>query len=118
MQTHSSAYLHVALGQTEAGGGVAATLNSQKPDIKQKLSILYETRPMNPHPISAHPRVPEADRVKVQRALLEMAKTEKGAALLSKIPMRKAVKASLEDYTPMSSWGLDEFYISTSGHNH
>lgn len=118
VQTHSSVYLHVALAQTDAGGGVTATLNSQKPDIRQKLRIIYETRPMSPHPISAHPRVPEADRLKVQQALLEMTQTENGAALLSKIPMRKAVKSSLEDYTPMSSWGLDEFYISTSGHNH
>jgi phosphonate transport system substrate-binding protein len=112
VQTHSSVYLHVALGQTAAGGGVAATLNSQKPEVREKLRILYETRPINPHPVSVHPRVPAADREKVQRALLEMAQTEKGAALLAKIPMRKAVAASLEDYTPMSAWGLEAFYVS------
>ena len=110
-QTHSSVYLHVILGKAMAGGGVASTLNSQKPEIRQKLRILYETRPVNPHPIAAHPRVPEAHREKVQRALLAMAQTERGAALLAKIPMGRAVTASLEDYTPMSSWGLEEFYI-------
>lgn len=112
VQTHSSVYLHVVLGLTEAGGGVASTLNAQKPEIRQKLRILYETRPMIPHPISAHPRVPEADRKKVRQALLEMAQTEKGAALLAKIPMRKAVAAGMEDYMPMSAWGLDEFFVS------
>ncbi len=112
VKTHSSVYLHVALGQTLAGGGVAATMRSQKPEVRQRLRILYETRPMTPHPISAHPRVPEADREKVRRALLDMAQTEKGAALLAKIPMHKAVKAILEDYTPMSSWGLNEFYVT------
>jgi phosphonate transport system substrate-binding protein len=112
VQTHSSVYLHVALGQTVAGGGVAATLNSQKPEVREKLRILYETRPMHPHPVSAHPRVPETDRVKVQQALLAMAQTEKGAALLAKIPIRKAVSASLRDYTPMSEWGLEAFYVS------
>jgi phosphonate transport system substrate-binding protein len=111
VQTHSSVYLHVALGQAAAGGGVASTLRSQKPEIRQKLRILYETRPMNPHPVSVHPRVPEADREKVQRALLEMAQTEKGATLLAKIPMRKAVAASLEDYTPMAAWGLEAFFV-------
>lgn len=114
VQTHSSVYLHVALGQTAGGGGVASTLASQKPEIRQKLRILYETRPVPPHPISVHPRVPEAHREKVRRALLEMAQTEKGAALLAEIPMSKAVVASLEDYTPMSSWGLDEYYIPRS----
>jgi phosphonate transport system substrate-binding protein len=111
VQTHSSVYLHVALGLTLAGGGVTSTLNAQKSEIRQKLRVLYETRAMNPHPISVHPRVPEVDREKVRQALLEMAKTEKGAALLAKIPMRRAVIASLEDYTPMYSWGLEEFYV-------
>ncbi len=112
VQTHSSVYLHVALGLTEAGGGVASTLNAQKPDIRQKLRVLYETRTMNPHPISVHPRVPEADREKIRQALLEMAKTETGAALLAKIPISRAMTASLEDYTPMYSWGLEEFYVT------
>jgi phosphonate transport system substrate-binding protein len=118
VQTHSSVYLHVALGQTAAGGGVAATLRSQKPEIRQKLRILYETRPISPHPISVHPRVPEADRKKVQQALLDMAETKKGAALLAKIPMRKAVVASLEDYKPMSDWGLEAFYASGQENAH
>ncbi len=113
-QTHSSVYLHVLLGQTIAGGGVASTLNSQKPEIKEKLRIIYETTPVNPHPIAVHPRVPEAHREKVRQALLEMAQTERGAALLASIPMGKAVATDLEDYTPMSSLKLEEFYIPRS----
>jgi phosphonate transport system substrate-binding protein len=112
VQTHSSVYLHVSLGLTPAGGGVTSTLRSQKPEIQEKLRILYETRAVNPHPVSVHPRVPEAHRKKVLDALLEMGQTEKGAALLAKIPIRKIVAASMDDYTPLSSWGLDEFYIS------
>ncbi|MEJ2608657.1 MAG: phosphate/phosphite/phosphonate ABC transporter substrate-binding protein [Candidatus Thiodiazotropha sp.] len=110
VQTHSSVYLHVALDQYIAGGGVTSTLNAQKPEIRQKLRIIYETRPMNPHPISVHPRVSEAHWRRVLKALLEMGQTEKGAALLAKIPMHKVVAAQLDDYTPISSWGLDEFY--------
>jgi phosphonate transport system substrate-binding protein len=113
VQTHSSVYLHVALGLNPAGGGVMSTLRSQKPEIKEKLRIIYETRSVNPHPISAHPRIPEKDRERVRQALLEMAKTEKGAALLAKIPMSKAVIASMDDYTPMLNLGLDEFYVTT-----
>ncbi len=112
VQTHSSVYLHVALKLVTAGGGVASTLDSQKPEIRQKLRILYQTRPMIPHPVSVHPRVPETDREKVRQALLAMAQTEPGSALLAKIPMRKAIAASLEDYMPMAAWGLDEFYVT------
>jgi phosphonate transport system substrate-binding protein len=114
VQTHSSVYLHVALGLTDAGGGVASTLESQKPELREKLRILYETRSMTPHPISVHPRVPEAHRKMVLHALLEMSETEEGAALLSKVPIRRTVATGLEDYSPMSSWGLDEFYISSN----
>jgi phosphonate transport system substrate-binding protein len=112
VQTHSSVYLHVALGLTEAGGGVDTTLLAQKPEIRQKLRILYQTRPMFPHPICVHPRVPDAHQKKVLRTLLELAQTDKGAALLAKIPMHKPVAASLDDYTLMSSWGLEEYYVS------
>jgi phosphonate transport system substrate-binding protein len=110
VQTHSSVYLHVALGLTSAGGGVLTTLQSQKPEIKQKLRILYETREVSPHPISAHPRVPEAHRKQILQALLAISQTKNGTALFARIPMRRAVAASLEDYTPLASLGLDEFY--------
>jgi phosphonate transport system substrate-binding protein len=112
VQTHSSVYLHVALGLTDAGGGVASTMNAQKPEIKEKLRVLYETRPMNPHPISVHPRVPKPHQEKVLKALLEMAKSEQGAELLARVPIVKMVQASIDDYVPMSAWGLDEFYES------
>jgi phosphonate transport system substrate-binding protein len=110
-QTHSSVYLHVALGLNPAGGGVASTLRSQKPEIRNKLRILYETQAVNPHPVSAHPRVPDAHREKVRQALLDMAATKNSSILLSRIPIRKAVTASLEDYSPLRSWGLEEFYV-------
>jgi phosphonate transport system substrate-binding protein len=112
VQTHSSVYLHVALGLVKAGGGVASTLASQKPEVREKLRIIYKTRPMYPHPVSVHPRVPKAHRDIVRKALLEMAKTKPGASLLAKVPIRKAVAAKLEDYMPMSAWGLDEFYVT------
>ena len=111
VKTHSSVYLHVILGQTAAGGGVASTLLSQKPVIREKLRILYQTRLIYPHPISTHPRVPKAHQNRVRHALLEMAQTEKGAALLAKIPMHQTMAASLEDYTPMRAWGLEAFYV-------
>jgi phosphonate transport system substrate-binding protein len=111
VHTHTSVYLHVALGLNPAGGGVASTLRSQKPEVKQKLRVIYETQAVNPHPIGAHPRVPDAHREKVRQAFLEMSKTKGGAALLSEIPMRSAVTASLEDYAPLRSWGLEEFYV-------
>lgn len=112
VQTHSSVYLNVALGQAEAGGGVLSTLNAQPESVKSKLRVLYETRSMAPHPLTAHPRVPEADREALKRAWLELAQTEQGKALLDQIPMQQAISASMDDYKPMQEWGLDAFYVA------
>jgi phosphonate transport system substrate-binding protein len=112
VQTHSSVYLHVATGMAAAGGGVASTLAAQQPEVRDKLRIIYRTRTMSPHPVAAHPRVPEAHRKLVRQALLDMAQTAEGAALLAKIPMRQPRAATLSDYVELGLWGLDAFYVT------
>jgi len=111
VQTHSSVYLNVVLNKAEAGGGVLSTLNRQKPSVQDKLRILYQSRGMAPHPLMAHPRVPEMHRDKVRQAMLDMAATEKGVALLNKIPIKQAVPAQLADYLILKEWGLERFYV-------
>ena len=44
--------------------------------------------------------------------IADTVRAEKGASLLAKIPIRKAAIANMEDYTPLSSWGLEAFYVS------
>jgi len=111
VQTHSSVYLHVATGLTKAGGGVASTLARQKQEVREHLRVIYETRPMPPHPIVAHPRIPVEVREKVRQALLDIAASPEGAKLMAKIPMRKAVTTSIDDYKELGTWGLDAFYV-------
>ena len=98
VQSHSSVYLNVALGRVAAGGGVQVTFEQQKKSIRDRLRILYKTREIAPHPVVAHERVPQGDRDKVKAAFLELANTEKGRLLLSKVPIVKLGPASLEDY--------------------
>ena len=112
VQTHSSVYLNVALGQAEAGGGVISTLRAQPKDLKEKLRILYETRGMPTHPVVAHPRVSEEDRAAFKRAWLDLAASQQGKILLEKIPMNRSISTDLEDYEPMLEWGLQEFYVA------
>ena len=111
VSTHSSVYANVLVGRAAAGGGVMSTLNNQKPEVRDALRIVYKTREMAPHPVVAHPRVPESDRLALQRAFLELGATEEGAALLAKVPIKRVVKASEEDYTPLSEWGLERFFV-------
>ncbi|MFV9615876.1 MAG: phosphate/phosphite/phosphonate ABC transporter substrate-binding protein [Gammaproteobacteria bacterium] len=111
VKTHSSVYLNVALGLTDAGGGVASTLDEQKDEIKDQLNVLYETRHMAPHPLSVHPRVAKDVQDKVKQAILKMAETEHGRALLEKVPLRNAISADISHYQELKSWGLKEFWV-------
>jgi phosphonate transport system substrate-binding protein len=108
VKTHTSVYLHVALGQAQAGGGVQATLDRQPARVRDRLRILYRTRTMPPHPVMAHKRVSKAHRDKVRRALLAMNETPHGAKLLSAIPMGRAVEATLDDYRTLEKMELEK----------
>lgn len=110
-QTHTSAYLNVALGKAEAAGGVMATLAQQPDAVRNKLAIIYETRRMSPHPVMAHPRVPAADREKLRKAFLDLGATPEGAALLAKVPIEKVVAANADDYRSLATWGLEDYYV-------
>lgn len=109
VKTHTSVYLHVAQGLTAAGGGVASTLRRQNADIRDSLRILYLTSELNPHPVVAHPRVPERHVRLVKEALLAMGESDKGRALLANIPMHSVTEASLANYEPIIKLGLEEF---------
>ncbi len=111
VQTHSSVYLNVALGQTSAGGGVLSTFQQQPPEVRERLRVIYETRGMPPHPLSAHRRVPDEDREALRRAWLKLARTETGRNLMARIPMYQPIAAMLDEYLPMRAWGLDSYYI-------
>lgn len=114
VKTHSSVYLNVVLGQTSAGGGVLTTLKRQKPNIQKLLRIIYTTRKMPPHPITAHPRVPQHIMKSVKEAFLSMSEDKSTSKLLKNVPLRKAVSASIDEYRVLLEWGLDKFYVTTN----
>lgn len=112
-QTHTSTYLNTLLGVSEASGGVKASFDLQKPDIRDGLRIIYETSRVPSHPILAHPRVPPEHRDRVRKALLDMAATPEGVALLAKIPMTQVVPATASDYTALEKLNLEKFYVKS-----
>lgn len=111
VKTHSSVYLNVANRLVDAGGGVHKTLAEQDESIRNGLRILYTTRGMPSHPVSAHPRVAAGVREAVRRAFLDMAATPAGRALLDDVPMPNAVAASIDDYLVMQDWGLEKYWV-------
>lgn len=112
VKTHDSVYLNVLLGEAVAGGGVQKTLNRQKPQYRDALRVIHTTTKVAPHPLAALPGVPEADRLAVQNALLDLGKSEEGKALLQKIPIRQVGKATMQDYEPLKQMGLERFAVA------
>lgn len=113
VKSHSSVYLHVANGLTAAGGGVMKTLQEQDAAVRDRLSILHTTEVMPNLPVAANRRVPAAVREKVRRALLALATTAEGRALLAKVPMTEIVSTSLDDYLVIEQWGLERYFDPT-----
>lgn len=113
VQTHSSVYLNVALGQTAAGGGVMGTFNQQPDEVKNALRVLYVTRDMPTHPLAAHPRVAEDVRQNITQAFLDLATSEQGQALLDKVPFKKVIATTYGDYAFMAEMGLEDYYVTS-----
>ncbi len=111
VQTHSSVYLNVLNGLTDAGGGVEKTLAEQDDRIRNGLRILYSTRAMPSHPIAAHPRVSPEVRELFRKSALEMAATLSGKFQWAEVPMNEPVATSLDDFLVMRKWGLETYWV-------
>ena len=112
VKSHSSVYLNVVMGEADAGGGVQKTLSQQPLAVRSNLRVIYKTRDITPHPVTAHSRVPASVRESVRLALLALGESKKGQALLSAVPINKIGDTNMGDYKPLGEWGLDEFYVS------
>jgi phosphonate transport system substrate-binding protein len=115
LSTHANVYRHVILGRMAAGGGVNLTLERESPETRQALRVLYETPPVVPHPLSAHPRLPTALQETLTRAALRLHEDEAGRALLQRVDLAEPVRADqARDYQPLEQLRLDR-YTSTTG---
>lgn len=108
-KTHSSVFLHVINGLTDAGGSVQKALAEQEPRVRDALKVLHQTAEAPSHPIAAHKRVPVEVRERVRQAFLEMSKDDAGRKLLAEIPMQSVVSARIEEYTALQSLSLERY---------
>jgi len=111
VQTHSSVYLHVATGLTDAGGGVLSTLHAQPKALQDHIRIIYTAQGIPTHPVVAHPRVPVEHRQRVEQALLDIAGTVEGKKLLARIPLYKPVPTEMKIYRAIAELGYYKYYI-------
>ncbi len=92
----------VVLGKADAGASLDFAIEAEPPELRDQLRPLASTRAMAPHPLSAHPRVPEALRRRIAEAVLGMGATPGGRALLASVRFTDPVPADYErDYRPL-----------------
>lgn len=111
VKSHDSAYLNVLLGQADAAGGIRATFEQQKPEVRDGLTVIYETGRYTPHPLAVHPRVPAEMAEKVQRTMIALGATPKGDTLLEGIPIKTIGVAVDGDYDALRTLELEAFYV-------
>lgn len=111
VKTHDEVYRAVVEGRAMAGGGVHKSLNSQPPEIRDQLSVLYTTKSIPSHPVVVHPAVEKAIVEKVQKGFLALGETEEGRKLLASVPFKKIAPGTIADYRALMWWGLQDFYV-------
>ncbi len=93
--SHDAVYRGVASGRFAAGGGVQRTLNALPEDVRAQLKIVWRSKGFTPHAIAAHPRVGPGVRKAVSEALVSLAESAQGQAVLK--PLRlKGFSAALD----------------------
>ncbi len=108
VKTHSNVYKTVVVDKAvAAGGGVVKTLMKEPPEIRSQLTTIYETPSTASHPLSAHPRVPDALRKKMIQTILNLANDKTNKELFSNILVPEPVPADYQkDYLPLKKLGL------------
>jgi len=111
--THENVYRSVYLGRADAGGGVCRTLESEEPELRSQLRVVFETPGVPPHPLIAHPRVPEALRQKLVAAILRMSEDADGKKLLDGVQLSQPVAADFKrDYSAVLRLGLEKYTVN------
>ena len=112
IKSHSNVYRAVIFGDYQAGGGIQATLQRERPEVKENLRVLYTTGAYRPHPIAVNPRVSVTAVEAFTNAVLGLKKDPAGRQLLEAIQISEPVKVTYQkDYKDLESLGLGKFVV-------
>lgn len=112
LKTHANVYRSVAVGDIAAGGGVNNTLMREEDGLRKSLKVIYQTSAYAPHPLVAHPRVPNKVRERLTSAVLDLTKDSTGRALLDAVQMPEPVSADYgRDFSPLEKLSLERLAV-------
>lgn len=105
VKSHDSVYRAVAAGLADAGGGVARTLRSTDPKVRDQLRVIMTTDAYTPHAIATSLQVSDATREAVIEAFLDLSKD--APDLLEALGMSGFVAATDSDWDDVRALGLE-----------
>lgn len=112
LNNHNLVFKHVALGHVAAGGTVNAALNDEAPELRDQMTVLFQTPDVASHPIIAHPRVPVSVRKSVVASLLGMQQDVEGRAMLKEIRLPNPVDANYQnDYQVLEKLNIQKYLV-------
>lgn len=93
-----SVYRSVAKGLFVAGGGESRTYGALDPEIREQLTLLWQSDELPPFPFFAHPRVALESIGKLQKAMIDMGQDGHGQSLLKVVNIKALSKADDAEY--------------------
>lgn len=112
LNTHSNVFRHVAQGSVAAGGGVNLTFEDERPELREQLTVLYQTPGVAAHPVVAHPRVPPRVRAVITEAFLALQGDDAGRDMLREIRTPQPVRADYrQDYFPLERLRVEKYVV-------
>lgn len=89
----------VILGKIDGGALLDVDLEKEPAPVREQLRVIMTTARIKPHPVAAHPRVPENLRLAIREAVLRQATTAKGRERLAAARLAEPVPADYQsDY--------------------
>jgi len=113
--SHSNVYRAVALDPAVAGGGVNNTMRRERPEIRERLRVLYETPGYPAHPFSARRNLPGPERERLRQAWLALARDSGSTALLRQVQIPQPVPSTYAaDYARLEALQLERQAVTSS----
>lgn len=113
VKTHGNVFRHVLVGEVPAGGAIESTLAHESADVRDRLRILFETPSAAPHPLAAHPRVPEEVRRRIGEAIVRFGQSAETVRLVAACQMPKPIAADFaRDYQPLARLNLERYVVN------
>jgi phosphonate transport system substrate-binding protein len=111
--THRNAVRQVLAGDSVAACAVKTTLEQEPPEVRNQLRVIYTTPALAPHPLAAHPRIPQGIRNTLVEALTSLAQTSATQPLMAGIQMPNPIRADYTaEYAPLERLGIEKFIVN------